>query len=195
MPNEMLYTTIYQLKVTLRGIKPPIWRRLQVRGDTTLDQLHEIFQVAMGWTDSHLHQFVVRSVCFGEPYPEEGFDVIDERRVRLEQIVQRAKDKFVYEYDFGDGWRHETVVEKLLDPEVGTVYPRCLAGRRHGPPEDVGGIGGYHHFLEAMGDAEHPEHDTYLEWIGGPFDPEAFDLTKVNQDLRQIRAIVLKPPC
>ena len=187
VPDDLLFVTIYQLKLTLKDSKPPIWRRLQVRSDATLDQLHYTFQVAMGWTNSHLHQFAVGSVWFGDPYPEDGFDVIDERLVQLGQIVRRVKDKFVYEYDFGDRWQHETVVEKRLKPEANPLYPRCLAGKRHCPPEDVGGVWGYGHFLEAIGDTEHPEHADYLKWVGGSFDPVAFDLEDVNQRLKQLR--------
>jgi hypothetical protein len=187
MASNLLYGPIYQLKITLRDSKPPIWRRLQVREDMTLSNLHHTLQMAMGWTNSHLHQFVVGSACFGEPYPEADFDPIDERRVRLRQIVQRPKDKFIYEYDFGDGWTHEVVVEQFLPDESSVHYPRCLSGRRQCPPEDVGGFGGYAHFLQAIQDEAHPEHDEYLAWIGGPFDPDAFDVEAVNQALKRIR--------
>ena len=187
MSDDLLFVTIYQLKVTLRESKPPIWRRLQVRNDATLSQLHQTLQVAMGWTDSHLHQFAVGSVWFGEPYPEEGLDVIDEQLVSLGQIVRRVKDKFVYEYDFGDSWRHDVVVEDVLKPDPDVRYPICLAGRRHCPPEDVGGMWGYSRFLEAIADVDHPEHDHFLEWIGGPFDATAFDVDEINRHLRRIR--------
>jgi len=107
--------------------------------------------------------------------------------VRLRQIVQRPKDKFIYEYDFGDGWTHEVVVEPFLPAESSVHYPRCLSGRRQCPPEDVGGVGGYAHFLQAIQDEAHPEHDEYLAWIGGPFDPDAFDVEAVNHALKRIR--------
>ena len=97
------------------------------------------------------------------------------------------KAKFVYEYDFGDSWDHDIVVEKALEPEAKTQYPRCITGRRSCPPEDVGGVWGYSHFLDAIQHEDHPEHDDYREWIGGDFDPEAFDLEEVNQELKQIR--------
>ena len=139
-------SAIYQLKVTLKHSKPPIWRRIQVRADVTLYDLHEIIQIAMGWTDSHLHQFMANDVYYGEPNPDFGFDVANERRVRLHELVSEVKDKILYEYDFGDGWEHGIVLEKVPEPEPNGSYPRCISGRRQCPPEDVGGIWGYYHF-------------------------------------------------
>lgn len=178
---------IYQLKVTLRHSKPPIWRRLQVRSDTTLYKLHHILQIAMGWTNSHLHQFIAYGVYYGEPDPYLEMDVVSERRTRLHQIVSDVKDKFLYEYDFGDGWEHEIVLEEILAPEPKVRYPRCLKGKRACPPEDVGGVWGYDEFLDAIQNEDHPEHATYCEWIGDTFDPEAFDVEEVNEVLKQIR--------
>ena len=178
---------IFQLKVLLKHSKPPIWRRLQVKSDTTLYKLHWIIQIAMGWTNSHLHQFIADGVYYGEPHPDFGFDVISERRVRLYQLVSGVKDKFIYEYDFGDSWEHEVVVEKILKPEPKTRYPHCIKGKRACPPEDIGGVWGYDDFLDAIQNKDHPEHEMYLDWIGGSFDPEAFDMDEVNQELKQLR--------
>jgi len=179
--------SIYQLKVTLKHSKPPIWRRIHVKAHTTLYKLHQIIQIAMGWTNSHLHQFIADGVYYGEPHPDFGFEVVSERRVRLHQIASDVREKFIYEYDFGDGWEHEIVVEKLLAPEPKVRYPRCIKGKRNCPPEDVGGVWGYADFLEAIEQADHPEHEAYLEWIGGSFDPEEFDSDMVNAGLRQVR--------
>jgi len=176
---------IYQLKVTLRESKPPIWRRLQIGSDVRLGELHDIFQIAMGWTDSHLHQFIVGGVFYGVSDPDWDMDVEDERKVRLDQIASAEKEKFFYEYDFGDGWEHEVLVEKILAPEPEADYPRCIKGKRNCPPEDIGGVWGYGDFLEAIQDEDHPEHEEYLEWIGGSFDPEAFDLEEVNEVLKK----------
>src|SRR5262249_20713757 len=159
---------IYQLKVTLRDIRPPIWRRIQVAGDTKLDKLHRIIQIVMGWTDSHLHQFVVGDAYYGTPDPELP-EVESERRGRLSAVAPKEKAKFAYEYDFGDNWEHEILVEKILPPEPGVRYPRCLAGRRSGPPEDSGGVWGYADLLEALADPSHPEHDEFREWVGDDF--------------------------
>jgi len=179
---------IYQIKVTLEGSKPPIWRRLLVRSDITLGDLHDIIQAAFGWWDYHLHQFIVGDTYFGVPNPDydDYMEMNDEQGVMLNQIAPREGFKFRYEYDFGDSWLHLVLLEKILPPEPGQDYPLCIKGRRAGPPEDVGGIWGYYSYLEAIRDPKHPEHDEYLEWRG-EFDPEAFDLEKINAALHGSR--------
>ncbi len=187
MPSKKVDASpVYQLKVTLKDSKPPIWRCIQVRGSTTFARLHDILQITMGWTDSHLHQFIVRNEYYGVPNPGWDMEVKDERRVKLEQLVAGVKDRFIYEYDFGDSWAHAILVEKMLTPEPGVKYPVCLTGKRACPPEDVGGIWSYDDFMAAVRDPAHPEHEMYTDWIGGSFDPEAFDLEAVNQQLRQL---------
>ncbi len=181
--------TIYQIKVTLKDSKPPIWRRIQVRSDITLENLHYILQTVMGWTDSHLHMFAIGGEHYGptESDPTGDLEMENERRVRLAEVVPSAGARFVYEYDFGDSWEHILQVEKVLPPEPGKRYPLCLAGNRAGPPEDVGGVWGYAEFLEAIRDPRHPEHDEWLEWVGDDFDPEVLDLEDVNQALAALR--------
>jgi hypothetical protein len=117
--NDVESSQIYQLKISLRDIRPAIWRRLQVRGDVTLAKLHRIIQVAMGWYDSHLHQFIAAGKCYGVPSSDDPFDLDlkDERKARLNQVLSKSKQKIVYEYDFGDGWEHEIALEKILQPE------------------------------------------------------------------------------
>ncbi len=180
---------IYQIKVTLEGSKPPIWRRLLVRSDITLGDLHTIIQAAMGWWDYHLHQFTVGGTYFGVPDPDYDsyMEMQDEEEVTLGQVAPREGFKFHYEYDFGDGWIHQVLVEKVLPPEPSQSYPVCIKGQRACPPEDVGGMWGYYDFLEALQDPEHEEHESYLEWIGGDFDPEAFDLDEVNETLSDLQ--------
>lgn len=180
---------IYQVKVTLEGSKPPIWRRLLVHSDITLGDLHDIIQAAFGWFDYHLHQFIVGDTYYGEPHPDyfDWTEMNDEQEVKLRQIAAGEGSKFRYEYDFGDGWLHQILVEKVLPPEPGQEYPVCIKGRRACPPEDVGGIWGYYYFLEAIQDPEHEEHETYLEWIGDEFDPDAFDLEEANEALDAFR--------
>ena len=180
---------IYQIKVTLEDSKPPIWRRLLVRSDVILAELHDIIQAAFGWWDYHLHQFIVGETYFGVPDPdyEDYLEMNDEQDVTLSQVAPREGSKFRYEYDFGDSWLHQVLLEKILPPEPGQVYPVCIKGRRARPPEDVGGMWGYYHFLEAIQDPDHEEHDEYLEWVGGEFDPEAFDQEQVNQALAALR--------
>lgn len=179
---------IYQIKVTLKGSKPPIWRRIQVPCNITLAELHRILQAVMGWWDYHLHQFIVGRTYYGVPHPDyyDYMEMRDESQVRLNQIADKGS-KFVYEYDFGDSWEHVLLVEKVLEPEPDRQYPVCIKGKRACPPEDVGGIWGYYSFLEAIQNPDHPEHEDYLEWVGGEFDPEAFDLDEVNAALRALR--------
>ncbi len=176
---------VYQLKVTIRNIHPTIWRRIQVPDDITLPRLHAALQIVMDWTNSHLHGFKANGLFYSEPYPDfYDLDVIDERRVRLSQIAPKIGSRFIYEYDFGDSWDHELAVEEILTPQKGVEYPRCIDGKRARPPEDVGGPGGYEEFLKAIRNRRHPEHDEWLQWIGGKFDPEAFDLQRTNELLR-----------
>lgn len=172
--------SIYQIKITLRDIKPPIWRRIELKGNTSLNKLHEIIQESFGWWNSHLHQFDVDGEFYGVSYPEADFHVKSSKRFKLYQAAPAVGDKFFYEYDFGDGWLHEIKVEAITEAEKGVKYPRCIKGKRSGPPEDVGGPWGYEHFLEAISNPEHDEHEEYLEWIGGSFDPEACDLETIN---------------
>ena len=162
---------IYQLKVTLNHIKPPIWRRVQVPGEIKLGKLHRILQAAMGWTDSHLHAFRIGNENYGVPDPDFSDDTKNERNIRLDSIAQQG-GRFFYDYDFGDGWEHEIKVEKILPAETAVHYPRCVDGKRACPPEDCGGPPGYEYLLEVLADPEHEEHDSMIEWIGGELDPE-----------------------
>src|SRR6266545_1835108 len=146
---------LYQLKITLKWSKPPIWRRLVAPSDMTLDRLHSVIQIAMGWTD---------------------IEMLDETRHSLADLAPAAKSKFIYEYDFGDSWEHEVVVEKVLAPDRGFKHAACLAGANNCPPEDCGGIGGYYDLLEAVSDPKHPDHSDLKEWLDGDFDPAFFDL-------------------
>ncbi len=176
---------VYQLMVTLRGTEPAIWRRLLVQ-DTTLDRLSDYLIAAMGWMGGHLHLFMAGGKYYGIPDSEWNENLLDEDTVKLSDIVSAKQRGFIYEYDLGDSWQHEVLVESIGPPEPGRRYPVCLEGGLACPPEDVGGIGGFYEFLEAIGDPDHPEHEYLLEWAGGSFDPEAFDLDQVNQALRAI---------
>lgn len=171
----------YQLKISLRGAKPPIWRRMLIASSVPLPRFHEALQILMGWTDYHLHQFVVGGQYYGTPDPDFGFDeVLDERRYRLSQILDLEKDSIIYEYDFGDGWEHKITLEKILPFDPKAQLPLCVKGKGACPPEDVGGIWGYANFLEALANPAHEEHEDLKEWVGGEFDPDAFDVDEVN---------------
>lgn len=178
---------LYQLKVTLQEIHPPIWRRMQIWEDATLAQLHRALQIIMGWEDYNLHEFTIGRRIYSVPDPDDDLyerEVIDESRVRLKEAVPRVGTRFEYLYDFGDSWRHDLQLEAILLPDPEGTYPCCLAGERRAPPEDVGGSSGYQDYLEAIADPEHEEHENVLRWRG-PFDPEAFSLVVVNQQLRR----------
>ena len=179
---------IYQIKVTLDDTHPPIWRRIQVPSHTTLLKLHDILQIVMGWEDYHLHMFTIEGSMYGDPADDEYGDLgtVDEARFKLNQVIYREGQRLSYEYDFGDSWDHTLLVEKILASQEGVRYPICLKGKRACPPEDVGGVWGYENFLEAIRDPDHDEHEEYLTWVGGEFDPEAFDLEEVNTRLRSM---------
>ena len=182
---------IYQLKVTLRDIRPPIWRRIQVPADVTLYRLHLTLQAVMGWENEHLYEFVRQTglgrLNYGEPDPDYGREIRSARRTRLNEVAPAEKARLVYKYDFGDGWEHDILVEKVVPREADARYPRCLAGRRACPPEDCGGTWGYESLLGAIADPDDPEHASMLEWLGGEFDPEAFDLDAINRALGTAR--------
>lgn len=181
--------TIYQLKVTLCDIHPPIWRRLLVPSNSTLFQLHEILQVAMGWTNSHLHQFVIGEAFYGIPDDEfeDAVKIKDERDFTIAKVLPKKGRKIVYEYDMGDCWEHLVAVEEIHSPTGWKPNTQCLDGARRCPPEDVGSTPGYENFLAAIKDQKHPEHDELLEWVGGSFDPEVFSTDEVNDDLKRLQ--------
>lgn len=153
-----------------------------------LATLHRVLQCVMGWTNAHLHQFIIGDRCYGQPDSDRGGEeVVNEKAVKLNQVVSREHAGFIYEYDFGDRWEHEVVLEKILPLEAGTHFPVCLEGARHCPPENCGGVSGYAEFLDAIQDPDHPEHEEMLGWVGERFDPEAFDLEAINRALRRIK--------
>ncbi len=183
--RESSRSSIYQIHVSVMGIEPPIWRRIQVPGDITLEELHDVLQVVMSWWDYHLHQFIIEGTYYGVPHPDYMAEMRDEAEARLNEVADEGS-QFTYEYDFGDSWQHLLKVEKVLEPEPGRRYPVCIDGQRAAPPEDVGGIWGYEQYVEVMVDPDHPDYEEHLEWRG-EFDPEAFDLEEVNAALRELQ--------
>jgi hypothetical protein len=176
---------IAQLKITLLDTEPPVWRRLLVPATIRLDRLDRVIQAAMGWTNSHLHMFIHSSGRYG--VPDLDFPLHDERRATLRDLAAREGEVIRYEYDFGDGWEHEIVVEQLLAAKPGGRYPICLAGARACPPEDCGGVHGYAELLDTLADPTHSEHQHLLEWLGiekgTDVDPAHFDSTDANRRL------------
>ena len=169
---------VYQIVVTLKDSKPPVWRRFHVPSSLTLAQLHDALQIIMGWTDSHLHRFIINGQEFGRPDYEDRFEdddpLRDERRIHLAKLFPVVPAAFLYEYDYGDGWLHVIVVEWTLSASSGVQYPSCVEGERACPPEDVGGIFGYEELLTILADPEHEEYERMRMWAGEDFNPEAF---------------------
>lgn len=179
---------VYRLSVRLQGSDPTVWRLLSVPGHLSLAETSRVILAAMGWNDSHLHQFDIEGQLYGLPDDEWPDDrpVHPDDAFRLGEVVGAGCTGFTYEYDFGDGWMHEVQVQavELLD-EQRNAWPMCLGGAHACPPDDVGGLSGYRDFLEAMGDPSHEEHAAMWRWIGGPFDPRGFDVNAANRAVRQ----------
>jgi hypothetical protein len=177
--------SIYQIKISLIGVKPPIWRTILVSSAIDLEIFHDTIQLVMGWTDSHLHQFIANQVFYGTPDDDFELEMEDETKYKLSQLLKKEKDSLIYEYDFGDSWEHKVLLEKILPDDGKTILPVCLKGKRACPPEDCGGIWGYEELLVTISDSKHPDHEDMLEWLGGEFDPEEFDLEEINEDLAE----------
>jgi hypothetical protein len=181
---------IYELTVELLDMKPRIWRRLLVPSAIKLPKLHDLLQLAMGWTDSHLHSFEIGARAFSSADADlRDLQMLNESKYSLaaalgDTALGEPLREFVYEYDFGDSWRHRIEVKAAARPKSDWFYPLCVAGARAAPPDDVGGVGGYREFLAAIGNPKHKEHRRMLVWVGGAFDPEGFDLNEINRALR-----------
>ena len=175
---------LYEIKVELKGIEPAIWRILKVPSSTSLLRLHRVLQRVMGWTDSHLHLFEVDGKLWGKPSTDWDIEVLDSRKMTLDKIFTEERTSFLYEYDMGDSWRHQIT---LLGTVEGEEKLACTAGARACPPEDCGGTMGYYALLVALSDPDHEDHDTMLEWVGGKFDPHAFDVAAVDRALKRLR--------
>jgi hypothetical protein len=176
--------TLYELDVRLREIEPAIWRTIEISGASSLEDVHFAIQVAMGWTNSHLHQFGIDETSYGmvDVDGAEDLELEDEREFQLQDLVERG-DTFVYQYDFGDGWEHEVTVKKVAT-QAKPPKPRCIGGARACPPEDCGGSGGYADLLEALRDPKHEDHESSVTWSNN-FQPERFAIPKTGLDLQE----------
>lgn len=175
-----------QFKIVLKDVRPPVWRRFLVPEEITLYKLHCAIQDVMGWWDYHLHEFIRHGKRYGVPDPDfdwGGEPLLNDKRIRLSDLGLSLKDKMIYAYDFGDGWEHELLVEKILPPPEGIKKPVCLKGARSCPPEDCGGPWGYENLLEILKDPEHEEYESMKTWLPEGFDSESFDLDLVNRML------------
>ncbi len=181
--------TLHRLKVTLRFVRPPVWRRIIVRSDTTLAEFAAILEAAMGWFGGHLHAFEGAGAMYSTPDPEWPSSDFDERAFSVRDVLPDVGSKLRWYYDFGDGWEHDIVVEEIgpRDPKV--EYPICLAGRRACPPDDCGGPHGYAEMLAILSDPTHPEHEHMDEWAPPGFDPAAFDVDEVTSAMRSPRPL------
>jgi len=182
------YAYVIRVDAHIVGIEPAVVRTLELPRDINFAQLHEVLQAAFGWTDSHLHQFHVGGLTIGAPEAIEdevyGPRVFEATEVRLKDLTFPYESDPVltitYQYDFGDNWQHRLVLHRAII-EDGAKYPRCIAGARACPPEDVGGYGGYGDFLESWLDPEHEDHQDIRRWAGKKFDPERFDIEATNK--------------
>jgi hypothetical protein len=186
-PRRRAPEKVFQLRLSIADVVPRIWRRLLVRETMWLSRLHDSIQVAFEWFDYQTHGFALDQLRYGNPVHREGAEAVeDDRDVTLGELELLKKDHFFYDYHFGDGWRVDLRVEKVLPLEKGVRYPKCVAGERNGPPEDCGGAEPYKDMLYSL---KHPQTDLaqeWIEWLGGPgkFDPELFDLEKINKGLK-----------
>jgi yecA family protein len=184
---------VYQLKVALKGAKPPIWRRIQVPGNITLEKLHSVIQICMGWNDLHLHQFLIDQTCYSLPGEDDLWQTSrpkNEAKFTLQDLEEKIQPRFQYIYDFGDDWIHQITVEKILPPEEGKSTPLVITGRRACPPEDIGGMHGYMHLLEVLDNPEDAEYEEMTDWLNMDFfDPAQFgkeDIAVINATLAEL---------
>ena len=183
---------IYQLKITLVGSSnPPIWRRILAPASMSLAQLHDAIQLVFGWQECHLHEFTAGHERYGPPDPDDDFGGLppptSERKTKLPAVLGWVKARLNYTYDFGDGWEHAIVTEKILAPDAALAYPICTAGKGHCPPEDCGGLGGYYDLLKVLSNPKDPEYAGMLEWVGGPIDKHDFSVADADERLGSMR--------
>lgn len=178
---------ILQLKIYLKE-KPEIWRRFLVSDFWSFHRLHRIIQEVMGWENYHLYYFEVGKTHIEPPcddyYPSDEGDK-NAKTTRIFEFIEEKGQKFKYEYDFGDGWEHSIILEKILPPDNQIQTPECIAGKRNCPPEDCGGIWGYSDMLDILKQPDHEEYESYSEWLGDEFDPEYFDKDEINKMLKE----------
>ncbi len=180
---------IFQIQIALKGFKPKIWRRILIPSDFLLSDFHLIIQITMGWTNSHLHQFIINRTFYTQRMQDDDLwdemDNVDYKKMKISDLLKKEKEKIVYEYDFGDSWEHDIILEKILPIDNNLKYPVCLTGKMNCPPEDCGGVWGYFDMLKVLKDPDHEEYESYIEWLGEEFDPEFFDKNEINKLLGQ----------
>lgn len=180
---------IYQVQIELADSKPKIWRQLLIPSDMLLTNFHKVIQTSMGWTNSHLHQFIKDKKFYSVELEDDDFwddsTSIDykKKKIRVSDLLPKEKKTMIYEYDFGDGWEHLITLEKILPVEEGQKYPICVAGEMACPPEDCGGVWGYAEMLKTIQQPEHEDYNDTIEWLGEDFEPEYFNIDEINEFL------------
>jgi len=170
---------LLQVRITLTDVDdPPVWRRVIIPAAYSLDRLHAVIQAAMGWEDYHLHAFRVGKVSYGPADPDDELGYLDERKFQLSGLRTR---RICYEYDFGDSWEHELVIEERTTAADGAHYPACVAGEGACPPEDCGGSYGFAELKALLAGPPSTEREEILEWAGGEYDPSRFDLAAASR--------------
>ena len=180
---------IARVRIELRELEPTLWRRVDIPLTSTLLALHDIIQATVGWTNSHLFEFVIDDRVYREPFPDDQLferNVFDPDGIGLSALIGRGVGRLLYVYDFGVDWHHDVIIEEVRDGEAEVDYPAFVAGERRCPPEDVGGVPGFMRFLEAVLNPSHDEHDDLLTWYGRPFDPDDIDERYVRMALSTI---------
>jgi hypothetical protein len=175
---------IYQIQIALKEFKPKIWRRILIPSNLLLSDFHKIIQTTMGWTNSHLHQFIKNGTFYTRKMVDDDLwdemDNFDYKKMKILDLLKKEKEKITYEYDFGDSWEHDIILEKILPVDTKLKYPICLTGKRNCPPEDCGGVWGYAEMLKILKQPDHEEYERYIDWLDEEFDPEYFDIEIVN---------------
>ena len=185
---------ILQLKIAIKDTKPAIWRTIQVEETITFFELHHIIQITMGWKNYHLFEFKAHKYRIGieaEPEFYKESKIVDANTVTLGSLLE-SKEKFEYTYDFGDDWFHEIKVEKFLPDDGSVNYPICIDGALSCPPEDCGGTHGFRNLLTILKDPKHPEHKDMKKWVGKDYDPNKFDIGKINKELSNLKGYIKK---
>jgi len=180
---------IYQIQIALKNFKPKIWRRILIQSNMLLSDFHKVIQTTMGWTNSHLHQFIkdgtFYTIRLADDIMWNEMKNVDYSGIRIDNLLSTEKNKIIYEYDFGDGWEHDILLEKILTDANNISTPVCIAGKQNCPPEDCGGVWGYANMLEILANPKHEEYESYVEWLGGEFNPNQFDKDIVNKSLKE----------
>lgn len=182
---------IYQFKIELMGISPSIWRSVQLNDNTQLLDLHYAVQIAMGWYDSHLYQFKNNELIYGDPDALEDESVLDDSVVNVVDVFKAEKDSIDYVYDFEDNWEHKIILEKIIESPKPLEHMLCVGGKRNCPPEDCGGVAAYLDMLEVLKTPDTEEYTELIEWLGGEFDPEFFEMSIINESFKEIEEQLL----